>query len=283
MGELNMESELFLAERDYVPLTKEHEECITRLQDINDPVRIKMIVEAITPSYIRARRFDEMLNALDALAERPEMRVIVPDLLLNQGGLCEAKRAFGMAIEYYKEGIAHIDAHGAEGHSCAYWFPNNLSFCYDYEAMFQEAQSFADKAIAIDHRRHNAWKNLGISVEHQHRHAYAAICYIVSHIQCAGNDKRPLKHLERMFKRNPGLESIIADSAPQEIEKAIPGLFMHFYLGETYYRCGEMERAVLSFGEFLNVAPAGYSECLQYANARISEIKQFQRLEKQFQ
>jgi len=277
-----MESELFLTEKDYVPLPREYEEFITRLQDINDPIRIKMVVETITPSCIRARKFDEMLNALDALAERPEMHVIVPDLLLNQGSLCEAKRAFGTAIEYYKKGIAHIDAHGVEGHSCAYWFPNNISFCYDYEAMFQEAQGFARKAIAVDHSRHNAWKNFGISLEHQHKYAYAAICYVISHIQCVGVDKRPLMHLERMFKRNPGLEGRVADSAPQEMGKVIRGFFIHFYLGETYYQCGELEKAALSFEEFFNNAPAGYSEYLQYASVRIDEIRQFQKLEKQF-
>lgn len=282
MGELNMESELFLIEREYVPLPMEYEECMARLQNMNDPIMVEMMLEKITSSYISARRFDELLNALDVIVKRPEMNIIVPELLLRQGGLCEAKRAFGSAIEYYKEGIAHIAANGLEESSYAYWFPNNLSFCYDYEANFQEAQGFARKAIAVDHSRHNAWKNFGISLEHQNKHTYAAVCYVISHVQCAGGDKRPLKHLGRMFKRHPGLEGRVADAAPQEVGKVIHGFFEHFYLGETYYRCGELERSASSFVEFFNAAPAGYSRYLQYANNRIDEIRQLKKLEKQF-
>jgi len=79
---------------------------------------------------------------------------------------------------------------------------NNLGYCLNHFGRFAEAEPYLRRAIEIEPRRHNAYKNLGISFEGQGDHAGAASCYIKA-VQANASDARALKHLEELAEKHP--------------------------------------------------------------------------------
>lgn len=82
----------------------------------------------------------------------------------------------------------------------SYWKFNNLGYCLNYLKDFPEAEKQCRKAIELDGERHNAWKNLGIALEHQGKYTEAMDAYERS-IKRAGPDERPRMHLDRLIQR----------------------------------------------------------------------------------
>jgi len=82
----------------------------------------------------------------------------------------------------------------------SYWQFNNLGFCLNYLKDFAGAEKMCRIAINMIDERHNAWKNLGIALEHQGRLTEAMDAYKCS-IERANTDPRPQHHLERLIKR----------------------------------------------------------------------------------
>jgi tetratricopeptide (TPR) repeat protein len=191
---------------------------------------------------------------------------------------------YGEAIDYYALGIqiyaTMVEPDQIEG----YWLFNNSAFCYSYERLFIGAQKMANKAISLDRDRHNAWKNLGVSLEHQSQYVEAAACYMASYIKCGGGrDPRPMMHLERIFKRHDGLKDEFANRAEKEVGGIFDGSFKDFSLGETYYYCGHFDKAIDSYEKFYASAPSGYSGCLEYAQKIVKDLKELKQMEMQFE
>ena len=188
-----------------------------------------------------------------------------------------------MAIEYYDKGITSYATMVKPDSARGYWLFNNNAFCHDYERLFLEAQKLAEKAISLDRERHNAWKNRGVSLEHQGNYVEAAASYLASYIKCGGgDDPRPIMHLKRIFRRHDGLRDDLAGQAKKVIGGIFSGSFRAFCLAETYYHCGHLDKAAREYKRFYAIAPCGYAPHLKYINTILKELEELKKLEAQF-
>jgi tetratricopeptide (TPR) repeat protein len=241
-----------------------------------------MLNEGMTSRFKRAARYDELLQILGELHGLPFMQPAAVELYLKEGSVCESMLEYARAIEYYNKGIMAYAAMVKPKDKCGYWLFNNNSFCHDYEKLFPEAQRLAEKAISIDNKRHNAWKNRGISLEHQGDYVEAAASYLVSFIQCGGGeDPRPMMHLKRIFRRHDGLRDDLAAKARKIMGKIFSGSYRIFCLAETYYHCGHLDRALREYKRFHSMAPYGYAGHLKYVQKVIKDLKELKRIEAQ--
>ena len=78
---------------------------------------------------------------------------------------------------------------------------NNLGYSLNQVGRHGEAEACCRAAIAIDAGRHNAHKNLGISLEGQGKYLEAAQCFLKA-AQAAPDDLRALGHLEDLLARH---------------------------------------------------------------------------------
>jgi tetratricopeptide (TPR) repeat protein len=238
--------------------------------------------DGMISKYSKAARHNEMLDIINELHKRPFMEPGVINLYLKQGSICEAMFDYAMAIDYYSRGIQAYATKIKIDNRHSYWIFNNSSFCHNYERRFLEAQRLADKAISIDREKYNAWKNLGVSYEHQGKHVEASAYYMAAHIKCGGgSDPRPMLHLKRIFRRHDGLRDDLARQARKIIGKIFPGSFRTFALAETYYQCGDLDRAASKYGKFFSIAPYGYADHLKYAHRIMKELKELKQIEAQ--
>lgn len=119
---------------------------------------------------------------------------------LKLGQVMEQMYNFPEAIRYY--------AMVLEVEGCDPWYRyfglNNTGYSLNQLDRYSEAEPFCRQAIEVDPNRHNAYKNLGVSLEGQGRCVPAVRAYILAVRQNA-SDPRALKHLEDLLLRNPGL------------------------------------------------------------------------------
>lgn len=119
---------------------------------------------------------------------------------LKLGQVMEQMYNFPEAIRYY--------AMVLEVEGCDSWYRyyglNNTGYSLNQLDRFAEAEPFCRGAIEVDPKRHNAYKNLGVSLEGQGRLLPAVRAYILA-VRRNASDPRALKHLEDLLLRNPGL------------------------------------------------------------------------------
>jgi tetratricopeptide (TPR) repeat protein len=125
---------------------------------------------------------------------------------LRMGQLVEQIGDFESAIRFYTE------AFSLEPTNSTVWYltNNNLGYCLNHFGRYKEAESYFRAAIRIEPRRHNAYKNLGISFEGQGKYVEAAKCYIVA-IRADAADPRALKHLENLIAEHSEIALEIED------------------------------------------------------------------------
>ena len=151
---------------------------------------MSLLDEVLIPRFKSAGRFIELLDILNELHNRPFMQPTAADLYIRQGLVCESMIDAAAAIEYYDKGIVAYATMIEPDELRGYCLFNNDAFCHDYEKRFPKAQRLSEKAISIDRERHSAWKNRGVSLEHQDNYVEAAACYIASYIKCGGGGDR---------------------------------------------------------------------------------------------
>jgi len=286
MDNINMAAELFVRAQREISLLSDAEAeamkmAILSARDI-DKVMAELNKE-VFPKFKRALRFNELLEILHELQERPFMAPAAIDLYLKQGSTCEELRDFAKAIDYYTKGLAAYATMAEPDPVRGYWLFNNSAFCHNYEQRFPEAQRLAEKAISIERETHNAWKNRGVSLEHQEERVEAAACYMAAYIKCGGgDDPRPMMHLKRIFRRHDGLRDDLARQAAKRIGSIFSGAYKTFCLAETYYHCGHLDRAAREYKKFFAIAPYGYASHLKYADGKLKELGELKKIEAQF-
>jgi Flp pilus assembly protein TadD len=75
---------------------------------------------------------------------------------------------------------------------------DNRGYCLNQLQRFSEAERFCKKAIEIKASWHNAYKNLGVSMEGQGYYVEAAKLYLMA-LSKTPADGRYLMHLEVLF------------------------------------------------------------------------------------
>ncbi|MFA6386846.1 MAG: hypothetical protein WCW04_03725, partial [Candidatus Paceibacterota bacterium] len=133
----------------------------------------------------------------------PSMGETAAIVFLKCGGMCEAVNYYYSALWLY-EGSMLFESSDP---NVRYFQHNNLGFCLNYFKQFAEAESYLVFATKILPHRYNAWKNLGVSLEHQACYREAAESYLRA-ITEGHAESRSAKHLFRLLDRHPELLKI---------------------------------------------------------------------------
>ncbi|HOH27325.1 MAG TPA: tetratricopeptide repeat protein [Syntrophorhabdus sp.] len=143
---------------------------------------------------------------MDALDDSEQKAFVA----FGMGTLMETRRKFKDAVTWYSQ----ASLLESESLDIAYYSNNNLGYCLNVIERFNEAESWCCKAIEIDPQRHNAYKNLGMSLQGQGRYPEAAKCFIKACILCP-LDARALYYLEQLAAGNHGIANEIEDIEDQ--------------------------------------------------------------------
>jgi Flp pilus assembly protein TadD len=84
----------------------------------------------------------------------------------------------------------------------SYFLHNNRGYCLNILGRHAEAEVHTRAAIAIDPKRHNAHKNLGLSLTGQGRLVEAAQCLLEADRRCPA-DTRARKHVAELLAAHP--------------------------------------------------------------------------------
>jgi tetratricopeptide (TPR) repeat protein len=141
------------------------------------------------------------LFLLMELTEDPEKRALY---WLTLGQIMEEIQDFEKAIDCYKQGYRMEPTSSWVG----YFLNNNLGYSMVQIGLFEEAEPYLRAAIEIDPKRHNAYKNLGLSLQGQRKYSEAVNFYLES-IRTNPFDPRALKHLEALVDEHPELTTQI--------------------------------------------------------------------------
>jgi len=125
---------------------------------------------------------------------------------LALGQLMEQMENYENAISFYSQAVS------LEPENTPTWYliNNNLGYCLNIMGRFVEAEGYCRSAIKIDPDRQNAYKNLGISLVNQGRHAEAARNFIAA-LRANAADPHALKLLEQLFVDFPEIADEIPD------------------------------------------------------------------------
>jgi tetratricopeptide (TPR) repeat protein len=151
--------------------------------------------------YSHSKQHEKAIQRLRELMQRksdPEDRA---SYVLAMGQTMEQVGEIAAAIRYYKEAEA---LEPADSHTW-YFINNNLGFCLNTLERFAEGEIYCRRAIQIDSRRHNAYKNLGLSLAGQGKYPEAARCFVAA-TQANAADARAFNLLEELLEQHPELE-----------------------------------------------------------------------------
>ena len=151
---------------------------------------------------------NELIGLLERHGQNPELTERVAGLLMREGAYCEKRGDFYLAIKFYESCLQFwIDSP-----EYRYYRLNNLAFCMNYMRRFEDAEPLLRQAIEILPEQYNAWKNLGVSLEHQGQIEEAAESYLRAIALCPQNGRAAM-HLKRLVERYPALKKVqvIAD------------------------------------------------------------------------
>ncbi len=159
---------------------------------------------------------EKMVALVDAPAQKAQCFLRMGQALEGSGDYEAAQAAYSRAFELPQETNA-----------VWYFLNNNRGYCLNQTGRYMEAERYCRAAIEIQPERHNAYKNLGVALEHLGQYAEAAQSYIRATKLCP-TDPRALSHLDDLF------------AAHKEIVQEIP----HF--PECLHECHELVQSSMS-------------------------------------
>lgn len=174
--------------------TEDKENALNALLGLSRVERIKL------GGYFNEENAQGLISAFKALAGT-ELEQRAGEELFKEAGYCEKTGDFQGACWLYE---ASLDFKAADAEDKYFRF-NNLGFCLVFLKRFEEASDYLEKAIELAPEKHNAWKNEGVSVEHQGAITAAAECYINA-INKSRGESRCIKHFKRLLARHPELK-----------------------------------------------------------------------------
>lgn len=151
--------------------------------------------------YKLTKQHEKALERLRQLIQRlpdPEDKA---ECIFTMGQAMEQVRDYAMAVRYYKEALVLEPTHTFTW----YFINNNLGFCLNTADRFAEGEIHCRRAIEIDPKRPNAYKNLGIALAGQGQYREAAQAFINA-TQVNAADNRAFNLLKDLLKQHPELE-----------------------------------------------------------------------------
>jgi tetratricopeptide (TPR) repeat protein len=169
--------------------------------------RVKKQEEALGSALLDLARFYQqnghyqiaktIIDRVEELARGPEEKA---HCHLRLGQLAEKMDDFEAAVSYYSQ------AYRLEPAITDVWYfiNNNLGYSLNQLGRYEEAEGYCRAAIKIDPKRHNAYKNLGISLQGQGALAEAAANYIQA-VRNEASDPRAFLLLRELLSEKPQL------------------------------------------------------------------------------
>lgn len=215
---LDMKSELFISSRKntefWIP-PKSKEDYLRSLEtEISADEKIKFLTALVEIYRLETRGNDgqyseavcgEMISILHKHGLNPDLSERAACMLIKEGGYCEKVGDYPNALRFYESSLPFE----IKDPIFRYFRLNNLAFCLNFFSRFEEAEKYLRQAVDISPERYNAWKNLGVSLEHQSQIEEAAECYLRA-IALSGGEHRSVTHLKRLMGRYPFLTKISA-------------------------------------------------------------------------
>lgn len=127
---------------------------------------------------------------------------------LIRGCLLEREGEFAAAAREYREGLRVCECPGEIG----YFLRNNLGYCLNLLGRYREAEESCRKAIALDPERHNAYKNIGVSLAALGELEEAAGNFLRA-VEICPSDARALAHLRRLLESRPRASRVLQEIA----------------------------------------------------------------------
>ena len=163
----------------------------------SDPEKLKGMLWGFAKECGESGRFEGAVAYLEkilTLEDDPDARA---RCLLTMGQLFEKKGDFEAAATAYSRAFTLQ----ARENETWYFLNNNLAYSLNQVGRHAEAEAYCRAAIAIDPERHNAHKNLGLSLQGQGRYLEAAQCLLAA-AQARPDDFRALGHLEDLLAKH---------------------------------------------------------------------------------
>ncbi len=114
-------------------------------------------------SYSTSGKTDLAVRLLQDILDQTDDALLKARCYLRLGQLAEQLRQYAAALACYEFGLALPQSEKFT----TYFLNNNAAYCLNMMARHQEAEALCRKAIETDASKHNAWKNLGMSLEAQ--------------------------------------------------------------------------------------------------------------------
>ena len=149
----------------------------------------------------------QYLDRLVAYTADPERKALY---LLKMGAVMESVEDYKAAVTFYAQALSLEPV----GIGLSYFINNNLGYCLNQIERHAEAEPYCRAAIEIEPLRHNAYKNLGRSLEGQGQFKEAAEFYIRA-VQTNAADPRALIHLEDLVASHRELLADVPDIQAQ--------------------------------------------------------------------
>jgi tetratricopeptide (TPR) repeat protein len=143
-------------------------------------------------------KLDKALECFRALLQRVGDAEAQAGIWLGMGQAAERAADFELAEVFYRQGLLL----GPRDEFTQYYLNNNLGYSLNRVGRHAAAEAYCRRAIDIDPARHNAHKNLGLSLQGQRRYAEAASEFVTA-AKANALDPRALRHLESLLEAQP--------------------------------------------------------------------------------
>jgi tetratricopeptide (TPR) repeat protein len=163
----------------------------------NSPEDLKRMLWGFVRECNEAEKSDGAIVYIEkilTLEDDPDARA---RCFLMMGRLFEKTRDFPAAVAAYSRAFVLPTRED----DTWYFLNNNLGYSLNQIGRHDEAEAYCRAAIAIDPERHNAHKNLGLSLQGQGRYLEAARCLLTA-VQARPDDFRALDHLEDLLAQH---------------------------------------------------------------------------------
>jgi tetratricopeptide (TPR) repeat protein len=159
---------------------------------------LRVTLEELATFYQNTERVEDWERCLDRTVDLHEEANHQSGLLVMLGVTAERREDWDMAIRYYARSLSA----NPTDPDLAYFSHNNLGYCLNQLGDWEPAESYCRSALHVNPTRHNAHKNLGLSLCGQGRYLEAAHSFIVA-TERQPRDVRALAHLDDMIREHP--------------------------------------------------------------------------------
>ena len=144
--------------------------------------------------------FWEGINVIDQVISDPDMTEHRSRLLFLAGEMSAGLYEYDKATGYYARSLA-CPIRTKDQHIATV---TKLGFCNLYRQDFKGAEEWSRWAIKLGPHSWEAWKNLGVSLEHQNQIEEAFLAYFKAVFLSHGRAV-PVMHMTRHSQRHPGV------------------------------------------------------------------------------